>query len=107
MVSVRTCVMHARTARLQVSTEQIGDVVRVRTVDPIAMFHGQTGYRGFTGLADRKNGTVMGISFWETEADMRAAEELGTEARRRVGEIGGTKDEPAVDRWGVVFDEMI
>jgi len=92
---------------LQVSPKQIDDVVRVRTEDQIAMFHGQPGYRGFTGLADRKNGTVMGISFWETEADMRAAEELGTEARRRIGEAGGTKDEPAVDRWDVVFDEMI
>ena len=99
--------MHARTGMLQVSPEQIDDVVRVMTEDQIAMFHGQPGYRGFTGLADRENGTVMGISFWETEADMRAGEELGREARRRVGEAGGTKREPVVDRWEVVFDEMV
>ena len=68
------------------------------TEDQIAMFHGQPGYRGFTGLADRENGTVMGISFWETEADMRAGEESGREASRRVGEAGGTKGEPVVDR---------
>jgi len=99
--------MHARTGRLQVSPEQIDDVVRVMTEDQIAMFHGQPGYRGFTGLADRENGAVMGISFWETEADMRAGEEVGREARRRVGEAGGTKGEPVVDRWEVVFDEMV
>jgi heme-degrading monooxygenase HmoA len=99
--------MHARTGRLQVSPEQIDDVVRVMTEDQIAMFHGQPGYRGFTGLADRENGTVMGISCWETEADMRAGEELGREARRRVGDAGSTKGEPVVDRWEVVFDEMV
>jgi len=49
----------------------------------------------------------MGISFWETEADMRAGEELGREARRRVGEVGGTSGAPVVDRWEVVFDEMV
>jgi|SoiMethySBSTD1v2_1073268.scaffolds.fasta_scaffold424551_3 heme-degrading monooxygenase HmoA len=99
--------MHARSGRLQVSAEQIDDVVRVMTEDQIAMFHGQPGYRGFTGLADRENGTVMGISFWETEADMRAGEQLGREARRRAGEAGGTRGEPVVDRWEVVFDEMV
>jgi len=56
---------------------------------------------------DRENGTVMGISFWETEADMRAGEQLGREARRRAGEAGGTRGEPVVDRWEVVFDEMV
>ena len=99
--------MHARTGRLQVSPEQIDDVVRVMREDQIAMFHGQPGYRGFTGLADRANGTLMAISFWQTEADMRAGEELGREARRRVGETGGSMGEPVVDRWEVVFDEMV
>ena len=66
--------MHARTGRLQVSPEQIDHVVRVMTEDQIAMFHHQPGYRGFTGLADRERGAVMGISFWETEADMHAGD---------------------------------
>jgi heme-degrading monooxygenase HmoA len=69
------------------------------TEDQIAMSRGQSGYRGLTGLADREKGTVMGISFWETEAEVRVGEELGREARRRVGEAGGTKGEPVVDRW--------
>jgi hypothetical protein len=46
-------------------------------------------------------------SFWETEDDLRAAEELGREARRRVMDAGGGQGEPVVERWEVVFDEMV
>ena len=99
--------MHARTGRLQVSPERIDDLVGVMKEDQVAMFHGQRGYRGFTGLADRDSGAVMGISFWDSEEDLRAAEELGREARRRVAEAGGGEGEPIVERWEVVFDEMI
>jgi heme-degrading monooxygenase HmoA len=99
--------MHARTGRLQVSPERIDEIVGVIKEDQVAMFHGQPGYRGFTGLADRERGTVMGISFWETEDDLRAAEELGREARRRVTEAGGGQGEPVVERWEVVVDEMV
>lgn len=49
----------------------------------------------------------MGISLWETEDDLRAAEELGREARRRVLETGGGQREPVVERWEVVFDKMV
>jgi heme-degrading monooxygenase HmoA len=99
--------MHARSGRLQVSPEQIDEIVGTMKQDQVAMFHGQRGYRGFTGLADRESGAVMGISFWETEDDLRAAEELGREARRRVMEAGGGQGEPVVERWEVVFDEMV
>jgi heme-degrading monooxygenase HmoA len=99
--------MYARSGRLQVSPEQIDEIVGTMRQDQVAMFHGQRGYRGFTGLADRESGAVMGISFWETEDDLRAAEELGREARRRVMEAGGGQGEPVVDRWEVVFDEMV
>jgi heme-degrading monooxygenase HmoA len=99
--------MHARSGRLQVSPERIDDIVGTMEQDQVAMFHGQHGYRGFTGFADRESGAVMGISFWETEDDLRAAEEVGREARRRVLEAGGGQGEPVVERWEVVFDEMV
>jgi heme-degrading monooxygenase HmoA len=99
--------MHARSGRLQVSAEQIDEIVGAMKRDQVAMFHGQRGYRGFTGLVDRESGAVMGISFWETEDDLRAGEELGREARRRVMEAGGGRGEPVVERWEVVFDEMV
>ena len=99
--------MHARTGRLQVPPESIDDIVGVMKKDQVEMFHGQHGYRGFTGLADRDSGAVMGISFWNSEEDLRAAEELGREARRRVAQAGGGQAEPVVERWEVVFDEMV
>jgi heme-degrading monooxygenase HmoA len=99
--------MHARSGRLQVSPQRIDDIVGVMKEDQVATFHGQPGYRGFTGFADRESGLVMGISFWDTEDDLRAAEELGREARRRVMDTGGGQSEPVVERWEVVFDEMV
>jgi heme-degrading monooxygenase HmoA len=99
--------VHARTGRLQVSPERIDEIVGVMKEDQVALFPGKQGYRGFTGLADRASGAVMGISFWETEDDLRAAEELGREARRRVMDAGGGQGEPVVERWEVVFDEMV
>jgi heme-degrading monooxygenase HmoA len=99
--------MHARTGRLTVSPERIDEIVGVMKDDQARLFHGQQGYRGFTGLADRASGAVMGISFWETEDDLRAAEEKGREARRRVLESGGGQSEPVVERWEVLFDETV
>jgi hypothetical protein len=42
----------------------------------------------------------MGISFWATEDDVRAAEELGREARRRVMGARGGRGEPFVETFG-------
>jgi heme-degrading monooxygenase HmoA len=92
---------------LTVSPERIDEVVGVIRDDQIRLFHELPGYRGFTGLADRTSGSVIGISFWETEDDLRAAEEQGREARRRVMESGAGQGEPVVERWEVVFDETV
>jgi heme-degrading monooxygenase HmoA len=99
--------VYARTGRLTVSPERIDEIGGVIKDDQIRVFHGLRGYRGFTGLADRASGSVMGISFWETEEDLRAAEEHGRDARRRVMESGGGQGEPVVERWEVLFDEMV
>jgi hypothetical protein len=49
----------------------------------------------------------MGISVWETEEALRAGEEQGRAARRRVMETGAGQVEPVVERWEVLFDEMV
>jgi heme-degrading monooxygenase HmoA len=99
--------VYARTGRLTVSQERIDEIVGAMKEDQVRLFHGQRGYRGFTGLADRASGSVMGISFWDTDEDLRAGEELGREARRRVLETGAGQGEPVVERWEVLFDEML
>jgi hypothetical protein len=101
----RRCVVYARSGRLTVP-ERIDEIVGVMQ-GPGSVVHGRSAYRGFTGLADRASGSVMGISFRVTEDDPRAAEEQGREARGRVKETGAGQGEPVVERWEVLFDEMV
>jgi hypothetical protein len=57
-------------------------------------------------LANRETGQVMGISFWETDADLQATNELGAEARQDLHGRGG--GEGAIERidWEVLVDDM-
>ena len=97
--------MHARTGTLQVSPERVEDVVRVVRDEQLPLYRQQDGYKGFTVLADRGSGKVIGVSFWEDEDALRAADQLGREARAAAAEASGA-DEPAVDVFEVVLDDM-
>ena len=48
----------------------------------------------------------MGISFWESEADLQASEQLGDEARTQAAATGEA-DQPVVDRFEVLLDDMV
>jgi len=98
--------MHARTGTLQVSPDRIDDVVRKLESEQIPRYQEQQGYKGFTVLADRQSGKVMGISFWESEADLQASEQLGDEARTQAAATGEA-DQPVVDRFEVLLDDMV
>jgi heme-degrading monooxygenase HmoA len=39
------------------------------------MFKGLDGFNGFTLIADRSSGKVIGVSFWESEEAMQASED--------------------------------
>ena len=52
-------------------------------------YHKAKGFAGFTAMADRQSGKVMGISFWESEADREASESLGAQARSSSGHATG------------------
>jgi heme-degrading monooxygenase HmoA len=98
--------MHARTGTLQVSPERIDDVVGgIR--DQIPRYHEQQGYKGFTVLADRGSGKVIGISYWESEADLEASDELGRQARQQAAETGQAGSEPVREVFEVALDDMV
>jgi heme-degrading monooxygenase HmoA len=99
--------MHARTGRLQVSPDRLDDVVGQLQSDQIPRYREQQGYKGFTVLANRQSGEVIGVSFWENEDALQAAEELGQQARAQAAETGQAGAEPAVDRWEVLVDDMV
>jgi heme-degrading monooxygenase HmoA len=99
--------MHARTGTLQVSPERIDDVVAQLRNEQIPRYHGQQGYKGFTVLGDRPSGKVIGISYWESESDLQASDELGREAREAAAATGQASSEPVRETFEVLLDEMV
>jgi heme-degrading monooxygenase HmoA len=97
--------MRARTGRLEVSPERIDDVVEILMAEQVPRYRGQRGYKGFRVLADRESGAIIGVSFWEREEDLEAAEELGEQARSQAAEAGQAGVEPVTERWEVVLDD--
>ena len=99
--------MHARHTTLQVSPERIDDMVRQLEVEQLPRFRDQDGYKGFTVLADRGSGKVVGVSFWESEDALRASEEVASQARGQAAQVGEAAGEPGVERLEVLLDDMV
>ena len=64
------------------------------------------GFKGFTLMADRQSGKMVGVSFWESEGVMRDSEEKIKGSRERAAETGGASEQPTVDRVEVLIDTM-
>ena len=99
--------MHARHTTLQLSAAKIDDAVRQLEQEQLPKFREQDGYKGFTVLADRATGMVVGITFWESEEALRASEELASQARGQASETGEAGGEPDVAQLEVLIDDMV
>jgi heme-degrading monooxygenase HmoA len=97
--------MRARTGTLQVSPDRIDAVVDEVKSNQLPSYRDTDGYKGFTILADRGSGKIIGVSFWESEEALQASEELGQTARAGAAQAGGSA-EPVTERWEVVLDDM-
>ena len=98
--------MHARSGAFHLSTDRVDDAIKAFEDEYLSQYQQQDGYKGFTLLADRESGRLMGISFWESESDLHAADDLGTRARDDIQQRGeGQSDIERVD-WEVVLDDM-
>jgi heme-degrading monooxygenase HmoA len=96
----------ARTGTLQVSPDRVDDAVST-VRDRIPSYREQSGYKGFTILADRSSGKVIGISFWESQQELEASDELGRQAREAAAQTGGSQAEPVRETWEVLLDDMV
>lgn len=97
--------MHARTGSFQLSPDKIDEALSGFERDQLPRYKDQSGYKGFTLLADRQGGKLLGVSFWESEDDLRASDELGSEARESIQQAGGGEGEIVRDNWEVVIDD--
>ena len=97
--------MHARSGQLKVSPDRVDDAVKAFESEQLPKYKDMSGYKGFTMLADRGSGEILGVSFWETEDDLRASDELGAEARAQLHETGIGSQDPVRQTWEVVVDD--
>jgi heme-degrading monooxygenase HmoA len=99
--------MHARTGTLQVSPDKVDAATEAIKTRVTSEYPDQQGYKGFTLLADRGSGKVIGISFWESESDLAASDELGARARKDAAESGEASSEPVREVFEVLFDDQV
>ena len=97
--------MHARLTTIEGEPGRIDEAIRVAREDVLPTLREQDGWKGFTVLADRSSGRMLGISFWESEDALAASEAAIAASRERAAEVSGAQS-PSVERLEVVLDEM-
>ena len=97
--------MHARMTTLEGSTDRMDEGVRQVREHVLPQLQQQDGFRGFIALGNRESGKLIGISFWESEQAMQAAEEVGDRTRRDAAEATGDTI-AGVERFEVALFEV-
>lgn len=96
--------MHARTGYFELSPDRVDAAVAAFEEEQLPRYRQQGGYKGFTLLANRSSGKVLGVSFWESQDDLRSSDQLGTEAREAIQQAGGGGSIVRED-WEVAVDD--
>ena len=97
--------MQARSGAFQLDPDKLDAAISSFEENHLPRYREYAGYKGFRLLANRSNGKVIGLSFWESEDDLRASDDLGSSAREDLQQEGGGQG--AIDRedWDVVIDD--
>jgi hypothetical protein len=103
----------ARVNFLQTTSERIADVARVvrDVVHPGIrdetgyVGYDETGYVGYVVLGDRETGKALGVTLWQSEADLERSDKKARQIRPRVEQAtGGTMQ--SVERYDVLFFDV-
>ena len=81
--------MHARMSILEGPPDRMDVGLRQVREHALPLLQQQGGFKGFVALGDRQSGKLIGVSFWESEEAMQAAEEVGDRTRRESAEAMG------------------
>ena len=98
--------MHARTGVLQMSLDRIDDAVASSRLSSSPAIESSRAIRAsrFSPIARAARSSE---SRWESEADLQASEELGSQARANMAEAGQASDEPVREAFEVLVDDMV
>jgi heme-degrading monooxygenase HmoA len=94
--------MYARLTRFDGAPDRIDDAVRQTEDVWLPKLREIDGFRGVTSLADRSTGTIVAITFWESEDAMRASDEKVTSVRKDVSEAVAVRSKPTLEHYEVI-----
>ncbi len=97
--------MHARITTIEGTADSIDAAVQKARDEVLPILKEQEGWKGFTVLADRGSGKLVGLSFFESEETLRASDSAVAQSRESVAEASGASS-PRVEFFEVVLDEM-
>jgi hypothetical protein len=96
----------ARVSRLDGDPERVDDATRESRETILPRAREMAGWKGILSLADRKTGSTVLITLWDSTESMRASEERADELRRASAEAGsGTI--AGVERYEVAMAESL
>lgn len=98
--------MYARTGRVSFSSDRTDAMVEHVRQHVVPMYEDRDGFRGFRLLVDRQNGTALGVSYWDTEAQLHATDEISEQARSGAAEAGEGGVE-GVEVFEIVIDKSV
>ena len=73
--------MFARVTMIDGDPGKIDEMIQITNSEILPQAQGAGGFKGMQVLADRSSGKGLAITFWATEEEMKASEELGTKLR--------------------------
>jgi heme-degrading monooxygenase HmoA len=93
--------MFARVTRSKGDPAKTEELARIATSEILPSVQGVPGFKGMTVLADRKTGEGLAITFWASEEEMKASEDLGQQLRAdAIKRVGGSVT--GVERFEVI-----
>ena len=95
--------MYARLTRFEGAPQRIDDATRQTEDVWLPQLREIDGFRGATTLADRSTGTIVAITYWQSEDAMRASEEKVTAVRKDAADTVAVRSQPIVERYEVVL----
>jgi hypothetical protein len=97
--------MFARVSRFEGSPEGIDEALGHVREQILPQIQRQDGSKGLIALGDRRSGTVLGVTLWESEEDMRASEEEADRLREESAEVSN-QTVADVERYEVSLFEV-
>jgi heme-degrading monooxygenase HmoA len=99
--------LHARVTTIEMDPAKLDETIARVEEEDLPTWKGLDGFKGFTLLADRKSGKVIGTSYWSTPEQMQRSEDAVSESRQRAADAGGAESAPVVERFEVALDSFV